>query len=182
VPVRRELGIRTVFNLLGPLSNPAGARRQLLGVFEPRWCAAFARVLALLGSERALVVCGCGPGGQGHLDEVSTWGPTTVARLENGSVTMERFDPASVGIPPPRAEALAVEGPEDSARVIRAVLRGEPGPARDVVLVNAAAAAQAGGVAAFWPDGMALAARALDEGRVAAVLEKLAALSNDAGA
>lgn len=180
VPVRKELGIRTVFNLLGPLSNPAQAKRQLLGVFDPQWCEPFANVLNRMGSEAALVVCGAGPGGEGNLDEVSTWGPTTVARLANGSVSVETFEPSKVGISQPSADALAAKDPDDSAGIIRAVLKGETGPARDVVLVNGAAAAQAAGKASSWDEGMTLAAEALDSGKAADVLQKLAALSNEA--
>ena len=150
----------------------------MLGVFDPKWCEPFARVLQLMGSEAALVVCGMGPGGVGNLDEVSTWGPTTVARLADGAVSVERFDPGSVDLTVPAPDALAAKDPEDSAGIIRAVLKGETGPARDVVLLNAAAAARAAGKAASWAEGMTLAAKALDGGEAAAVLNRLVDLSN----
>ncbi|MBI3828404.1 MAG: anthranilate phosphoribosyltransferase [Planctomycetes bacterium] len=175
--VRKELGVRTVFNLLGPLSNPARAKRQVLGVPEPRLCEVFARVLKALGSETALVVCGAGSSG-GYLDEVSTFGPTTVARLSNGGVNLETFDAASLGFPRPEPKALAAESPEASAAIVRGVLEGKPGPARDIVLVNAAAAAQAAGKAATWKEGAALAAQAIDSGRARAALEQLVRVSN----
>ncbi len=176
-PVRRELGIRTVFNLLGPLSNPAFAKRQVLGVYEPRLCALFARVLAKLGSTDALVVCGAGAGGTGHLDEISTFGPSLIARLRNGEVLEEEFIPASLGLATPGAAALAVDGPEKSAATIRAVLAGQAGPARDVVVLNAAAAAQVAGLASDWKSGMDLAAASIDSGKALRALERLATLS-----
>ena len=177
-PVRRELGIRTVFNLLGPLANPARARRQLLGVFDPRWCEPFARVLQRMGSEAALVVCGTGPGGEGHLDEISTWGPTTVARLKDGRVSRERIDAGELGLAPPPPSALTVDGPEASARIIREVLDGKKGPAREIVLVNAAGAALAAGRATSWQDGLQQATAAIDGGRPRAALVRLVEISN----
>lgn len=176
-PVRRELGIRTVFNLLGPLANPARARRQLLGVFEPRLCEVFARVLQALGSEAALVVCGAGMQG-GWLDEVSTMGPTTIARLHAGAVHVETFDATALSFARPAAQALVAESPEASAAVIRKVLDGQIGSAREIVLANAAAAALAAGRANTWLEGAALAAEALDTGRARKALEDLARLSN----
>ncbi len=177
-PVRKELGIRTVFNLLGPLANPARAKRQLLGVFAPRYCSTFARVLQLMGSEKALVVCGTGPGGTGHLDEVSPWGPTQVARLEHGKLVEETFDPTQVGVHPPEADALAAKDPEDSARIIGDVLEGKAGPAFDTVVLNASAAAQAAGKAESWQQGVDLAKEVLVSGKAKSTLEKLIQASN----
>ncbi|MCW8132928.1 MAG: anthranilate phosphoribosyltransferase [Planctomycetota bacterium] len=179
-PVRRELGIRTVFNLLGPLSNPARARRQLLGVFEPRLCELFARVQKNLGSESAMIVCGAGAG-SGYLDEISTFGPTSLARLNHGTVSMESFDAATLGFARPEPAALAAKDPDDSARIVHAVLDGTPGPAREIVLVNASAAAQVAGRAASWQEGVDLAAQAIDQGRARAALAKLAQLSSSGG-
>jgi len=176
-PVRRELGIRTVFNLLGPLSNPARAKRQLLGVFEPRLCEVFARVLQALGSEAALVVCGAGPQG-GWLDEVSIFGPTTFARLQAGVVQAETFDASALSFARPAADALAAQSPEASAAIIRNVLDGQIGPAREIVLANAAAAALAAGRVNTWLEGTALAAESLDSGRARTALENLVRLSN----
>lgn len=179
-PVRRELGVRTVFNLLGPLANPARAKHQLIGVFDPKWCEPFARVLKQLGSDGALVVCGPGPGGRGHLDEVSPWGLTAVARLHGGKVSAERFDPQSLGVKPPPAGALAAKDPAESARIIKDVLEGKPGAPRDAVLLNAAAAAQAAGKAPGWKEGFALAAQAIDSRAALGALAKLAKHSHEA--
>lgn len=178
--VRRELKIRTVFNLIGPLSNPAGAEHQLLGVFSPHWCRPLAEALRKLGAQRALVVCGSGPGGRGALDEVSPWGPTQTARTtENGAVVEEDFDPATLGISAPPAEALQAADAADSARLIRNVLAGKKGPARDVVLLNAAAAAWIAGLAGDWKEGLERAVESIDGGKAAAALEKLVRLSNE---
>lgn len=177
-PVRRELGVRTVFNLLGPLVNPAGAERQLIGVCEARLCVVFAHVLQRLGSRGAMIVCGAGRGGVGALDEVSTFGPTDFARLHAGHVTVGRFDPESVGVPLAAASALQAHNAEESAALIRSVLRGEPGPARDIVQLNAAAAALVAGKADDWAGGLRLAQKSIDEGCAQAVLEKVVAFTN----
>jgi anthranilate phosphoribosyltransferase len=177
-PVRREMGIRTVFNLLGPLANPALARRQLLGVFDPQWCEVFARVLKQLGSDSALVACGIGPGGHACLDEVSTWGPTVIAWLRDGEIRRETVDPRAFGFQPPPPGALSVDGPEASAQVVRSILDGAKGPARDIVCLNAAAAALVAMKAPTWEEGLNCAARAIDEGRAREVLQKLVAVSN----
>jgi anthranilate phosphoribosyltransferase len=176
--VRRELGVRTVFNLLGPLANPALARRQLLGVFEPRWCPTFAWVLGRLGSEAAVVACGAGAEGRGYLDEVSTFGATMLAWLKDGQVRTEDFEARSLGYQPPPPESLTVATPEASARMLRDVLAGKPGPTREIVVLNAAAAAQVAGRAGSWKDGVALAEEALDSGKAGHVLEKLVAITN----
>jgi anthranilate phosphoribosyltransferase len=177
-PVRKELGVRTIFNLLGPLSNPARAELQLLGVFEPGLCKTFAEVLNVLGSRNAMVVCGTGPGGEGHLDEVSTFGPTTVARLSGGSVQVSEFDARTLGLTVPSRDALHAADSEASARIIREVLAGKMGPARDIVLVNAAAATLVAAKANDWSAGMTLAAHSIDEGRAADALKKLVAATN----
>ena len=124
--VRRELGVRTVFNLLGPLSNPAGARRQLIGVSRPEWCEKFALVLQRLGCESAMVVCGAAPGGNAWLDEVSTFGPTTIARLQNGELKIVSLDAAKFGIQPGKLKELVAADAAASAAMIRAVLSGAP--------------------------------------------------------
>jgi len=177
-PVRKELGVRTVFNLLGPLSNPAGVKRSLLGVYDPQLCEKFAEVLQLLGSRSAMVVCGAGPEGAGFLDEMSTFGPTTVARLLNGKITLASVDAQQYGLPVPAKDALCAAGAEDSARIIREVLSGRKGPARDIVVLNAAAAALVAEKAPDWPAGLRAAERSIDEGRAAAALEKLASITN----
>jgi anthranilate phosphoribosyltransferase len=172
-PVRREMGVRTVFNLLGPLSNPAGAKLQLLGVFEPALCEKFAAVLRNLGSTSAMVVCGAGGGNCDHLDELSTFGPTTVARLERGEIRMELVDPATLGLPRSAPEDLRVSDAASSAAMIRAMLDGKKGAPRDIVVLNAAAAAIVAGKAAQWPEALALAAGSIDSGRARQALANL---------
>jgi len=176
-PIRKELGVRTIFNLLGPLSNPAGAKHQLLGVFEPSLCLTFANVLKRLGSQSAMVVCGTGPGGTGYLDEMSTFGTTSVARLLDGHVTEQVIDASSLGLPVPAKEALAAPSVEASAATIRNVLSGQRGPARDVVVLNAAAAALVAGKTTDWSDGLSLALKSIDDGRASAALKNLCVLS-----
>jgi anthranilate phosphoribosyltransferase len=176
-PVRRELGIRTVFNLLGPLSNPAGAKLQLLGVFDPSLCETFANVLKIMGTQSAIVACGAGSNG-GHLDEVSTFGPTRLARLKNGVVSIETFDAQALGLKPPPTGALSARTPSASAKIIQSILAGEKGPARDIVVLNAAASALVADKAADWGGGVKLAEKSIDAGRAATALQKLIVVSN----
>lgn len=181
-PVRRELGVRTVFNLLGPLSNPAGAKSQLLGVSRPEHCELFAKVLQKLGSNSAMIVCGAGPGssggGSGFLDEVSTFGPTTVARLKDGAIKVVSLDAQKLGIPLGTLDALRVDSAHASATLIRDLLDGKKSSARDIVLLNAAAGAQISGHAGTWIDGLALASQAIDSGAAKQALAKLIQVSN----
>ncbi|HYG78133.1 MAG TPA: anthranilate phosphoribosyltransferase [Planctomycetota bacterium] len=177
-PIRKELGVRTIFNLLGPLSNPAGAKLQLLGVFEPALCSTFASVLQALGSRSAMVVCGAGPGGEGCLDEMSTFGPTTVARLEAGRISVQQVDARALGIAVPARDALQAQSAESSAATIRKILDGEKGPPRDIVCLNAAAAAIVAGKANDWKEALALAGQSIDTGRASAALKSLCAISN----
>lgn len=176
-PVRKELGVRTVFNLLGPLSNPAGARRQLLGVSVPQQCELIAKVLQQLGSERAMIVCGSGPGGAGFVDEISTFGPTTVSRLQDGEIKTVTLDARKFGIPEGDLKSMQISTAEESAAMIRAVLEGRQGSARDIVALNAAAAAQIAGLAPTWVDGLKLAHESIDSGAAKRTLEKLVASS-----
>ncbi|MDN7024789.1 anthranilate phosphoribosyltransferase [Methanoculleus sp. FWC-SCC1] len=164
---RQEIGIRTLFNLLGPLANPAGAEAQLMGVYDPRLVGTLAEVLALLGSERAMVVHGSG------IDEFTTAGTTLVAELEDGRVRMSTIDCEDFGIP--RADAVAIRGGDsrENARILRQVLAGAFGPARDVVILNAGAAVYLGGKAASLADGIAQAADAIDSGRAEERLSRL---------
>jgi len=178
-PIRKELGVRTVFNLLGPLANPANSKKELLGVADPALCEKFAQVLKLLGSQSAMVVCGVGPGGKGYLDEMSTFGPTTVARLRDGDITLEQVDAQRLGLSVPKPDELHVSSAEDSAAMIRDVLSGRKGPPRDIVVLNAAAAAMVAGKAADWAEGLRLAERSIDEGHAAEALEKLKRISNE---
>ena len=168
--VRRDLGFRTVFNLLGPLANPAGAAFQLLGVYDPRWVVPVAEVLAELGSSRALVVHGDG------LDEIALHAETRAAEVRDGRVRTMVLRPEDAGLP--RAPLAAILGGERSGHVARAlgVLRGEPGPHRDMTLLNAGAALWVVGAADDLAAGARLAARAVDGGAALGVLERLRAL------
>jgi anthranilate phosphoribosyltransferase len=168
MPVRKDLGIRTVFNLLGPLTNPAGATCQLLGVAGEQWVEPIARVLANLGSDRALVVHG-----KGGLDEISTLGETAVAEVNNGSVRTYALSPADFGVPAARPQDIAGSDAKSNAELLLAILSGKIGPQRDIVLVNASAALVAAGVAKDFSHGMELASRSIDSGAAAAKLEAL---------
>ena len=174
-PTRVELGTRTVFNLLGPLSNPAGAKRQLMGVFAPEWVEVQARVLGNLGAERAWVVHG-----SDGMDEITTTGPTTVASLQDGTVEVFEIAPADVGLPLADPTDLKGGDGETNAAALRAVLAGEPTPYRDIVLLNAAAAFVVAGKAQDLAEGMALATATIDSGGAADALAKLVAITNEA--
>jgi anthranilate phosphoribosyltransferase len=168
-PVRRELATRTVFNVLGPLTNPAGARAQVVGVYSPELVRTIAEVLARLGARRAFVVHGAG-----GIDELSPSGPNLVCEVVDGRVVERAIDPEELGIPRCAADELAGGGPEENARAIRAVFEGADGGRRSAILLNAAGAIAAGGHAADLPEGLALAREALDSG---AALERLDALA-----
>jgi anthranilate phosphoribosyltransferase len=165
---RRELGFRTIFNLLGPLTNPAGARCQLLGVFAPQLTEAFAHVLKSLGSQRVFVVHG-----RDGMDEITTTTTTRVAELRQGAVRTYDIDPMQYVEEPGRPEDLAGGPPAANADILRRVLSGEKGPRRDIVCLNAAAAIVAGGKAADWGEGMRLAAESIESGRAMRVLTGL---------
>jgi anthranilate phosphoribosyltransferase len=174
-PVRAELGIRTIFNLLGPLSNPAQVTRQVVGVFDARWVEPLAEVLRNLGSVHAWVVHGADA-----LDELSTTGPTRVAELKGGTISVFEVTPEEAGLPRATIDALKGGDAEFNAAAIRAVLGGEPGPFRDIVLLNAAAALIVAGKAASLGDGVERAARAIDTGAAAQALDRLVAVTNAA--
>lgn len=171
---RREMGVRTVFNILGPLTNPAGAQVQVLGVYDEMLTEVMARVLGSLGSQAAFVVHGAD-----GLDELSTTGPNRVSRLRDGQVRTTTLDPLDLGLP--RAKLSDLEGgdAEENAAIFRAVLNGEPGPRRDVVLLNAAAGLVAGGLADDLPQGLALAAQSIDSGAAQSKLDALIACTNN---
>jgi anthranilate phosphoribosyltransferase len=167
VPVRRELGVRTVFNLLGPLTNPAGARHHLLGVFGPAWAETLAKALQELGSERAMVVHGAG------LDEIALHAETHVAELHQGTVRTYTIAPEDAGLRRAPLQEVAGGGPAQNAAIAAEVLAGRPGPRRDIVLLNAAAALIVAGIAADFREGATLAARAIDSGEAGRVLESV---------
>ncbi|MBK8166971.1 MAG: anthranilate phosphoribosyltransferase [bacterium] len=168
-PVRRDLGVRTVFNLLGPLTNPAGAELQLLGVFDPALCEPLARVLGALGSRRAFVVHGAG-----GLDEVSPLGPTRVAELRRGAVRAFTFDPADAGVDRCRPGDLAGGSPDENAALITGILEGREGPAADAVALNAGFVAVLAGRAPDFRAGVALARATLRSGAGLRLLRQLA--------
>lgn len=173
-PVRRELGVRTVFNLLGPLTNPAGARRQLVGVFAREWVEPLAHALGRLGGDRALVVHG-----DDGLDELSLTGASSIAELRDGVVRVFRFAPTDAGLAPCRPEDLAGGSAADNAAIVRAILSGTASAAqRDIALLNAGAVLDVGGAADGIAAGVVLARRAVAEGAARARLEALIAESN----
>ena len=173
VPVRKSLAVRTIFNVLGPLTNPGGARRQLMGVFDAALVETIAEVLAALGAERVMVVHA-----EDGLDEISTSSPTHLAELIDGKITTRTVKPEDFGLARARLDDLAVASAEDSAERIRALLAGKAGPDRDVVLLNAAAALAVAAKAETIADALPLAEKSIDSGAAAAALEKLAAISN----
>jgi anthranilate phosphoribosyltransferase len=172
-PVRVELGTRTLFNLLGPLSNPAGVGRQLLGVFSEAWLEPLTQVLKELGSERVWTVHG-----SDGLDEVTTTGPTHVVALENGTIRRFTVSPDEVGMKTARPEDLKGADPEHNASELRKVLDGTKTPYRDIAVLNAAAALVVAGEAADLREGVARAAQSVDSGAAKGVLERLIRASN----
>lgn len=175
-PSRVELGTRTIFNLLGPLSNPAGVKRQLVGVFARAWVEPIARVLAELGSEAAFVVHG-----SDGMDEITTAGRSFVSRLAGGEVTSFEISPDDAGLPHHPRGAVDGGTAEENAAALRRLLDGEKGAYRDTVLINAGAALMVADRVGSLRDGAALAAESIDTGRAGAVLDRLVAFTNTAG-
>jgi anthranilate phosphoribosyltransferase len=171
-PVRKELGMRTILNILGPLTNPAGAKNQVMGVFHQDLVGIQARVLKLLGSRHVLTV-------HGHdgLDEITLSGPTFVAELKHDFITEYTIEPKQFGLDVAPIEAIQVDGTEAARARMVAVLANEPGPSRDVVVMNAAAALYVSGVAGSLWDGVAIARDALTSGAARAKLDALVALT-----
>jgi anthranilate phosphoribosyltransferase len=172
-PTRVELGTRTIFNLLGPLSNPAGVKRQMVGVFSRQWVEPLAHVLKNLGSDRAYVVHG-----SDGLDEITTSGPTAVAALERGSVRTFEIVPESLGIPRVKPDALRGGDAAANAAALKAVLEGRKSAYRDVAVLNAAAALVVAAKAETLADGLKLAQYAIDSGGAEGSLDRLIAVSN----
>ena len=171
-PVRKELAARTVFNVLGPLTNPAGARAQVVGVYAPELVPTIAEVLAQLGARRAFVVHGAG-----GVDELSPAGPNLVCEVVSSKVVQRQIDPADFGVPRCRPEDLTGGTPAENAVTVREIFRGERGPKREAVLLNAAGAIAAGGHAEDLEEGYAIASAALDSGAATARLDELVAFS-----
>ncbi len=170
-PVRAELGFRTIFNVMGPLSNPAGAKRQLLGVYDPRLVEPLAEVLGQLGATRAWVVHGDG------MDEVTTTGETEVAEWRDGKLRRFKITPEEAGLARVEKKALRGGDPQRNAKALRDVLAGKPGPYRDVALMSAAAALIVADRAEDLKAGVELAARSIAEGKAQAALDKLVEIS-----
>jgi anthranilate phosphoribosyltransferase len=174
VPVRKELAVRTIFNFLGPLTNPAGASRQLLGVSDRRYQETIAEALVGLGSERALVVRS-----EDGVDEVAITARTRVVEVRDGRTEEWFIDPGDVGMERASVDAIAGGSPDENAAVVRSVLDGEPGPARDVAVLNAGAAILAGGAAGSLAEGVEKASDAIDSGAARDVLAKLVERTGD---
>ena len=172
MPVRSELGFRTVFNLLGPLTNPAGARRQVVGVPSSRFVEPLAKALGALGAERAWTVHGEG------MDELTTTGETEVAEWKDGAVRLFRVTPEAVGLKRAALADLTGGAPEENAAALRALLEGKTGPYRDIVLLNAAAGFLVGDRVETLREGVELAAQSIDSGAAKAALGKLVEVSN----
>ncbi|MDH3594833.1 MAG: anthranilate phosphoribosyltransferase [Rhodospirillales bacterium] len=173
-PTRVELGTRTLFNFMGPLSSPARVKRQVVGVFSADWVVPLAEVLKGLGHERAWVMHGAD-----GMDELSTTGPSTVAELKDGAVRSFEVTPEEAGLPRARLEDLKGGDGEQNARVLRAMLGGEHGPFRDAVLLGSAAGLIVAGKAETLKQGVALAAESVDSGRAMKALEGLIAITNE---
>jgi anthranilate phosphoribosyltransferase len=176
-PVRRELATRTVFNVLGPLTNPAGARAQVVGVYSPELVRTIADVLVRLGATRAFVVHGAG-----GIDELSPAGPSVVCEVIDGDVRMRSIDPLELGLEPCDPAELRGGSPQENAAAIHSVFAGENGGRRDAILLNAAGAIAASGHAEDLRDGLELARNAVDSGAAAARLQQLLAFSEEAAA
>jgi anthranilate phosphoribosyltransferase len=172
-PTRVELGTRTIFNLLGPLANPAGVKRMLLGVFSPDWLEPIAEALRDLGAESAWVVHGAG-----GVDEMTLAGPTRVAALRDGKLTTFEITPAEAGLDPAPLEAIKGGDAETNAEGLRGVLAGARGAYRDTVLLNAGAALVVAGRAGDIHQGIRLATFSIDQGNARAHLDRLIAISN----
>jgi anthranilate phosphoribosyltransferase len=170
-PIRTDLGFRTIFNLLGPLTNPAGAQRQVMGVFADRWVEPLARVLGALGAERAWVVHG------GGLDEMTTTGETSVAEYRDGQVRLFTVTPEAVGLPRAALADLTGGSPAENAVALRDLMNGRTGPYRDIVLLNTAAAFLVGEKVETLREGVELAGQVLDDGRAKGALDKLVELT-----
>jgi anthranilate phosphoribosyltransferase len=175
-PVRRDLGVRTLFNILGPLTNPAGAKNQLLGVFHPDLVGILARVLQRLGSDHVMVVHGTG--GVGGLDEITIAGETWIGELRHGEVTEYTIRPEDFGMKTTDIETIQAKDTAQSKQMLMSVLDNQPGPALDIVLLNAGAAIYTAGVAESLGQGVEKARTAIESGAAKAKLSRLVAFSN----
>jgi anthranilate phosphoribosyltransferase len=174
IPVRRELGVRTIFNFLGPLTNPAGATRQLIGVSDPAYLETMAGALALLGTRHALLVSG-----EDGVDELSISAPTRVVEVLDGELRAYTVAPEEVSLQRASADSVPGGDPQQNAIIARAILAGEPGPPRDLAVLNAGAAIYAAGAAPTLPEGVTAAERAIDSGHAAEALERFVARTHE---
>lgn len=175
VPVRREMGIRTIFNILGPLCNPAGVRRQLIGVYSQNLVQVIAAVLKRLGCEKAMVVAS-----EDGLDEISVCAPTTAAILsEDGKIEITSIEPSALGLNIHKPEAVRGGDPQENAAMSMKVLNGAKGPVRDAVLLNAGASLTVAGLASDLREGMVLSGKVLDSGKALDVLRKVKSITNE---
>ncbi|WNJ98513.1 anthranilate phosphoribosyltransferase [Thalassospiraceae bacterium LMO-JJ14] len=172
-PVRVEMGVRTIFNILGPMSNPAGVKRQFTGVYSKEWLRPMTEALANMGCEAAWVVHGAD-----GLDELTTTGTSYVCQLANGEITEFEVTPGDAGLPTATADELKGGDPDANAEALRMLLAGAPGPYRDIVVLNAAASLIVAGKAGDLNEGAALAVKSIDEGAARAALDKLVAITN----
>jgi anthranilate phosphoribosyltransferase len=178
MPVRLELGFRTIFNLLGPLTNPAGAQRQLIGVPSTELADTIAQVLRELEAEHVMLVHSRLPDGT-PLGELTTFGPTSVSELHNGMIKSYQVDPSNLGLSFGVPDAVTVDSPQQSADMIRKVLSGEHGPARDIVALNAAAALKIAGLVDSLNNGLDLAREVIDSGSAQQTLDRLVHITQE---
>lgn len=172
-PLRRELGMRTIFNILGPLTNPAGAKAQVMGVYDPALCEKLANVLKMLGTERAMIVHGNG------MDEITNTGKTQVSELKGGVVRSYSLQPQDFGYLVARPEEIAGGTPEENARKLVRVMQGERSRARDIIVMNAGAAVYVSGKAPALAEGMTVAEEALDSGKALQTLKRMVDMNGD---
>ena len=172
--IRRELGLRTVFNILGPLTNPAGAKAQVMGVYDPQLCEKLAKVFQMLGTQRALVVHGMG------LDEITNTGETKVSELKDGAVKSYRLMPQDLGYPLARPQDIAGGEPQENAGKLVAVMKGERSPARDIIAMNGGAAVYVSGRATTLREGAKMAEDAIDSGKALEILRRMVEMNGDA--
>ena len=172
-PLRKELGMRTIFNILGPLTNPAGAKAQVMGVYDPALCEKLANVLKILGTDRAMIVHGSG------MDEITNTGRTQVSELRDGQVRNYSIQPQDFGYPAAKPEEIAGGAPEENARELVMVMQGERSRRRDIIAMNSGAAVYVSGRAQTLAEGMMMAEEALDSGKALQTLTRMVAANGD---
>jgi anthranilate phosphoribosyltransferase len=172
-PLRKELGMRTIFNILGPLTNPAGAKAQVMGVYDPALCEKLANVLRILGTDRAMIVHGRG------MDEITNTGKTQVSELLDGQVRNYSIQPQDFGYPAAKPEEIAGGAPEENARKLVRVMQGERSRGRDIIAMNSGAAVYVSGRAQTLAEGMKMSEEALDSGKALQTLKRMVDMNGD---